>query len=135
MTRSPSEQLVTRLNPVRLYIPLLVWLSVIFLLSTYSKAIIPQGKYISWDKLAHVVEFGILGYLAARTAYFKGSEWLRRNWFWVSVLFGILYAASDELHQYFVPGRFASEFDVLADSVGAIVGVLVFGKVITKKNK
>ena len=32
---------------------------------------------------------------------------------------------SDELHQYFVPGRHASVLDVLLDSVGVLCGVLV----------
>ena len=36
---------------------------------------------------------------------------------------GIAYAASDELHQPFVPGRQGSPLDVLLDSVGVAVGV------------
>lgn len=39
--------------------------------------------------------------------------------FWLPILFVILYGASDELHQYFVPTRTADPFDLLADTVGA----------------
>jgi VanZ family protein len=37
------------------------------------------------------------------------------------VLLVIVYGASDEFHQYFVPGRQADVFDLMADSLGAVV--------------
>jgi len=37
----------------------------------------------------------------------------------------ILYACSDELHQYFVPGRSCELRDVMIDSAGALVGMLL----------
>ncbi len=39
---------------------------------------------------------------------------------------GILYAASDELHQSFVRGRHASPIDVAIDTVGLLIGLLVW---------
>ena len=39
---------------------------------------------------------------------------------------GIAYAISDEVHQHFVPGRVGSPVDVLIDSVGVAVGVLLW---------
>jgi len=41
-------------------------------------------------------------------------------------VFCVLYAISDETHQIFVPGRSAQISDVLIDSVGAIVGILMY---------
>lgn len=41
-------------------------------------------------------------------------------------VFCALYACSDELHQYFVPGRSCRFFDVCVDSAGAFCGALVF---------
>ena len=37
-------------------------------------------------------------------------------------VFGALYGASDELHQYFNPPRDADVFDVVADTIGAGIG-------------
>lgn len=41
-------------------------------------------------------------------------------------VFCALYACSDELHQYFVPGRSSRFFDVCVDSTGAFFGALLF---------
>ena len=35
----------------------------------------------------------------------------------------ILYAISDEVHQYFVPGRFATLTDLIFDTLGIIIGL------------
>ena len=40
-------------------------------------------------------------------------------------VFCLLYACSDEFHQYFIPGRSAQFSDVLVDSVGAAAGVML----------
>jgi VanZ family protein len=125
---SSSENL-PRLAPLRIWIPFCGWLILIFALSAYPKALIPQGKYISWDKIAHVLEFGIFGYFTARAAYFSGVPALHFNWRWLSLVFGILYAASDEWHQLFVAGRWASPYDVIADAIGVILGVWYFNKI------
>jgi VanZ family protein len=44
----------------------------------------------------------------------------------LSVLSAGLYGISDEIHQYFVPGRSADVMDVAADFVGAAWGVLLY---------
>ena len=43
----------------------------------------------------------------------------------VSILVGIMYAASDEIHQYFIPGRSAMVTDVLIDTAGVCLGVSI----------
>ena len=40
-------------------------------------------------------------------------------------LFAAMYAASDEFHQSFVPGRAMMARDVLIDSLGALTGVII----------
>jgi VanZ family protein len=51
-----------------------------------------------------------------------------------ALLICILYATSDELHQIFVPGRGAQVKDVIIDSAGASVGILV-NIVISRKKR
>ena len=43
----------------------------------------------------------------------------------LSNLFSILYAISDEFHQTFVAGRDGNIIDVLIDSSGALVGIMI----------
>ena len=40
------------------------------------------------------------------------------------------YGASDEFHQYFVPGRDCSGFDLLADIAGSAAGIYVFTRML-----
>jgi VanZ family protein len=113
-------------TPLRLWGPFIFWVLLIFAFSSYPKAIIPQSKYFSWDKLAHLVEFGILGYLSARALRFSGIPWLAGRYARITVIFGLLYAISDELHQLYVKGRYASAYDVVADFIGVILGCTIF---------
>lgn len=48
-----------------------------------------------------------------------------------SVVTGSIYAMTDELHQHFVPGRSGEIKDVLLDTSGVIIGVVIVWAVIT----
>ena len=43
----------------------------------------------------------------------------------ISLLVGILYAISDEIHQKFVPGRSCQITDVMIDSLGVTLGIFL----------
>lgn len=75
-------------------------------------------------KLAHFAEFGLLGVLFY-TAVVATRNKLDINWLIVegSMIFVLAYAATDELHQKYVPGRIASIRDVAIDCLGALAGV------------
>jgi VanZ family protein len=51
---------------------------------------------------------------------------MRTHFVIITICFGALFAALDEWHQLHVPWRYASVFDVIADAVGVILGVLIF---------
>jgi VanZ family protein len=42
-----------------------------------------------------------------------------------AALFAIIYGATDELHQLFVPGRNADLYDVFADGIGGLLGASI----------
>ncbi len=42
-----------------------------------------------------------------------------------SIIFSSLYALSDEIHQYFVPGRSCDPVDLLVDIVGILLGIIL----------
>ena len=72
------------------------------------------------QKCAHFTEYALLGLLIELLV--RTHPWHRRVYSW---LFGTLYAASDELHQLFVSARSAMWQDVVLDSAGVLVGVLL----------
>ncbi len=43
----------------------------------------------------------------------------------LTIIVGMLYATSDEIHQFFVPGRSAEVRDVCIDTLGVICGVII----------
>lgn len=44
--------------------------------------------------------------------------------YFLSILFGVFYGITDEVHQVFVPGRSSGFFDILVDSGGVIISLL-----------
>ena len=76
-------------------------------------------------KTAHFLEYALLGFsLMLHIAQIQKKITVRLPWLWAWAI-GTLYAASDEFHQGFVAGRGPSVRDVMIDSNGVIVGVLL----------
>lgn len=111
----------------KLWVPVAVWAGVIFFFSS-----IPDLKTgLEYDfllrKIAHITEYFIFTFLLYRA--FSGSFNMNVfRLFMYPTLFSLLYAISDEFHQYFVVGRSCSVYDVLVDAIG-IIGFYIFIKI------
>ena len=79
-------------------------------------------------KAAHVFEYVVLGILS----FMNSREFLKNRVFSASLIFCIFYAASDEFHQLYVPGRSGSVIDVLIDICGALIGIFLYHQFIQK---
>ena len=99
------------------WLPIVLWAGLIFALSSIPSLGTGLG---TWDlilrKGAHMTEYAVLAVLLVRA--------LRREA--PALGLGVMYAASDELHQAFVRGRHASPIDVAIDTVGLLIGLLVW---------
>jgi len=99
-------------------LPIILYCIGIFFLSGLSKP--PDA--VSWmpDKIGHLILYAGLGWLVAREIqhYGVGSS---RLILIGSAIFCLLYGITDELHQYFVPGRSAEIGDLLADTAGGFL--------------
>lgn len=71
-------------------------------------------------KLAHFAEYALLGLLLHLLCVNHGCRRLS-----LPMLLGAAYAATDEWHQSFVPGRLGTPLDVLLDAAGVATGVLL----------
>lgn len=75
-------------------------------------------------KGAHYTIYTVGGFLIMNYTY--SMEKTKKQKILVSLLFGAFYATTDELHQYFVPGRSARLFDVGLDTLGVLTGIYIF---------
>ncbi len=76
-------------------------------------------------KGAHFTEYAVLAMLVANALRICG----KLRWF-LPVVISAAYAVTDEIHQYFVPGRACRLLDVGIDTCGAIFGTAVFALII-----
>ena len=74
-------------------------------------------------KAAHFTEYAVLG--SVITLMLKQWYKTSKGLYFFITLWVFLTAFFDELHQYFVPGRYASFFDVLLDTAGGFFGIFV----------
>ena len=139
--------LTTRLF-LRYWLPVLVWMAVIFAASSdrmsfeHSSRIIGplvhrlfphlsdvayHGVVVCVRKYVHLAGYAVLALLLWR-AWRKPAEPGRAPWRWsdagLVLALVVLYAATDEIHQTFVPSRVASVRDVLLDATGAALALL-----------
>lgn len=124
------ESLFTR-YPFFRYIPAILGMALIFRSSATT------GSELGFlmpplDKLAHGFVYMCLGISFA--LWFKPSYWKERalKAFLISLLLSVLYGASDEFHQTFVPGRDGGIPDLCADALGALVGISLYFLLIKK---
>ena len=76
----------------------------------------------------------ILGYALLALSYWQVFQF-KRGRQWLAWCFAIFYAATDEFHQSFVPGRSASVLDVLIfDNLGALISLCVFTIIKSKRS-
>jgi VanZ family protein len=82
-------------------------------------------------KSAHFIEYCGLGTLMTLSIYFMNTSKIYiKGW-----SYSTIYAASDEIHQYFIPGRGAMLRDVYLDSIAALTGTIIIFIIIKVLNK
>jgi len=132
---------------LKYWLPLLIWLGVIFVGSTNlmsaehtSRYIVPfllwlkpgMSPHAIWTilvvarKCAHVTEYAVLALLLWRALRSITAFRTKTLMVFGAVLLGCaLFAASDEFHQTFVKSRTPSVRDVFLDVAGAFLGLLI----------
>ncbi|MCS6874722.1 MAG: VanZ family protein [Pyrinomonadaceae bacterium] len=129
------------------YAPLLLWMVIIFLLSSNlgsmsntSRFIRPLLEFLFPNaseetlqlyhgyirKFAHIIEYAILAVLASRAFILSSLNLIRKYWFAVAFILVVIVAIADEINQSFITSRTSSPKDVFIDCVGGLVAILVF---------
>lgn len=118
MTRSDALSTIQRWSPV------LLWCLAILALSSIPGSTIGRVGLRIPDKLIHGIEYSILGYLALRQQLGDASI-SRRRAVLTTLVLGVAVGALDESYQRLVPQRTPSWGDLLADTIGVSVGILL----------
>lgn len=122
---------------------LIAWMIVIFIMSSFrgeessnQSGLIVKiiTKFIKCDnpvrlafivrKIAHYSEYFILGLLLL----------INVNKSYYSLIIGLIYAITDEIHQYFVPGRVFALKDILIDFSGVLTIFFIYVLIKRKRN-
>ncbi len=105
-----------------LWLPPLGYALLIFSLSSIKYASVPDVKFNLFDKMIHLCEYGVFGFILAWTFARLG---LKHPYLWAALI-ASLYGATDEIHQYYVPGRTMEFLDWVADTLGGISGSQIY---------
>lgn len=134
---------------LRYWMPLLIWMVLIFSASADAQSTQHTSRFLEpflrwlnpnisaesidtvrWlvRKGAHLTEYALLAWLTWR-AVRKPKRRDLRPWSWKPVIIAfatvVIYAATDEFHQSFVPNRTGSWKDVCIDTIGGALGLAV----------
>lgn len=94
------------------------------------KEIIEDSRFFI-RKTAHFFLYLVLGILI----YLNVKDVKKINPIIISLMFCILYACSDEIHQMFINERTAKVLDILIDTTGSLTGILLIYLFSSKKRK
>ena len=83
-----------------------------------------EDKTFIVRKTAHFTEYFILGLILI--LYLQTKEKLATKYIILAIIFCVLYATSDEIHQLFVDGRSCKIIDILIDTCGSSLAILGF---------
>ncbi len=90
------------------------------LVTLFGERIVDSWMYVYIRKVAHLVEFGVLG-----AEWGVARRWLDARRRWVAFVAGPFVAVCDELLQHLSAGRSPQVTDVVIDCVGYAVGLLL----------
>ena len=111
---------------------------VILILTGIPGSVFPRVKpVLGVDKVVHVIMYATFAFLCIwgyRSQYIAKDKTQRIKALVLTVIIGIAYGGLTEIIQeHLVPTRTGDWFDFLADSIGTLLGISVFGLIFRKK--
>lgn len=129
------------------YAPLFLWIAVIFFLSSNLGSMSNTSRFIRplllflfptapeeilliyhgyIRKAAHLTEYAILAFFAARAFSNSKQKILHKFWFPLSLALVVLISSLDEINQSYLSSRTGSIYDVILDTCGGLSMLLIF---------
>lgn len=106
------------------HLPAFLYAALIFYVSSL-QSISPPSIGFTWDdKIYHFGEYVLLSFFIFIALRYYRQDTIRKHLHLIAILIACCFAASDEIHQFFVPGRDSQLGDLLADSLGIVLAQL-----------
>lgn|SRR5690242_11566713 len=121
------------------YLPFAIaWLLMVTVLLCLPGSTLPQESWfdkVYLDKWVHIGLFSGLTFLWCGVAgkiknFFKPVQ---QNFVWIALSGCVYGTAMEYVQKYFIPNRSFDVFDILADTIGSIAGLVVATKLLVKK--
>ena len=113
------------------YVPLIIYWLILITATSLPVERLPSIGFN--DKISHFIAYFSLSVLVNLTLiYQRKSRLLFEKAPIATIIICLFYGALDEVHQMFVPGRFAETLDWVADASGTIMAVLIVNFLINK---
>ena len=118
---------MSKLKKFILYsLPPIVWAGVIFFFSSQQHV---QVSTDYWENFAALKSSHVIGYsglfILIHRALFNSTTYKKPKALAIAMLLTIAYAITDEIHQKFVPTRDGKWRDVIFDTIGASIALLI----------
>jgi VanZ family protein len=106
------------------HLPAIAYAALIYYVSSMTHAN-PPSLGLSWeDKIYHCGEYALFSFFTFIALKYYSAGWVKKHVFLLAALIACLFAATDEFHQMYVPGRNATLSDMFSDWFGAIMALL-----------
>lgn len=110
---------------IKYWLPVGIYAIFIFYISSLPGKDLPQ-LFRYQDVVFHILEYVVFGLLLNRAVKASYTHLTPQARSFLVFLICILYAASDEFHQSFVPNRYPSFSDLLSDGIGIFVANILY---------
>ncbi|KAB2840209.1 MAG: hypothetical protein F9K45_09235 [Melioribacteraceae bacterium] len=102
------------------YFPLYIYWITLFALTSFPTDALPS--FGIGDKFEHLIAYFVLIIFMQLTFHFQEKfEKLKKSNQFYAIVISCLYGVFDELHQYFIPGRYCDILDLLANFAGIFI--------------
>lgn len=111
---------------IKYYAPAAIYVALIIFLSSLNQQVVANLTWGIEDFILHATEYHIFGITLIWAFYREKQKLELKASYRLAVSTGTLFAMADEFYQSFVPTRYSTIEDVVADVFGLILSIITF---------
>lgn len=116
------------------FLPWLILTLAIIYFSNQETVDFLNNPFYMEDKLLHFAAYFIYG-LTIQFALINSTNYKSKKYYLTIILIGAFFGMTDEIHQYFIPGRSSDILDWIADLLGVSFSLTLKNLILWLKNR